>query len=35
MKSTPPNPNKALVPPIIANETLYILTDGGDIVAYR
>ena len=28
-------PDKALVPPIIANETLYILTDGGDIVAYR
>ena len=28
-------PDKALVPPIIANETLYILTDGGDLVAYR
>jgi len=28
-------PDKALVAPIVANETLYILTDGGDLVAYR
>lgn len=28
-------PDKALVQPILANETLYVLTDGGDLVAYR
>jgi len=28
-------PDSATIPPIVANQTVYVLTDGGEIVAYR
>ena len=28
-------PDKIVVPPLAANETLYFLSDGADLVAYR
>ena len=31
----PKLPGGAMVAPVLANETLYVLTDDGDLVAYR
>ena len=28
-------PDKALIPPVVANKTVYVLTDDGTLVAYR
>ncbi len=28
-------PGGTVIPPVVANETLYVLTDGGDLIAYR